>query len=132
MMKCWGGILVLVVCFGLAACSKSSSEEMASLSAKDYYDHLIRGEFEYFLSGTDGSKYHNDDSYRQQLLDNYSQFMRQQQKVHQGIRETRVVRAKTDSMMACTNVFLMLCFGDSTSEEIVVPMVERQGRWLMK
>jgi hypothetical protein len=27
---------------------------------------------------------------------------------------------------------LMLCYGDSTSEEVVVPMVERNGRWMMK
>jgi hypothetical protein len=26
----------------------------------------------------------------------------------------------------------MLFFGDSTNEEIVVPMVERDGRWMMK
>jgi hypothetical protein len=26
----------------------------------------------------------------------------------------------------------MLCYGDSTTEEVVVPMVERDGRWMMK
>jgi len=26
----------------------------------------------------------------------------------------------------------MLCFGDSTNEEIVVPMIERDGRWYMR
>jgi hypothetical protein len=31
-----------------------------------------------------------------------------------------------------TNVFLVLCFGDSVNEEIVVPMVERNGNWRMK
>jgi hypothetical protein len=27
---------------------------------------------------------------------------------------------------------LMLCYGDSTTEEVVVPMIERDGRWMMK
>jgi hypothetical protein len=44
----------------------------------------------------------------------------------------RTVRASTDSVQKFTNVFLMLCFGDSTNEEIVVPMVERNGSWRMK
>ena len=44
----------------------------------------------------------------------------------------RVVSAKTDTLQKYTNVFMMLCFGDSTNEEIVVPMVERDGRWMMK
>jgi hypothetical protein len=44
----------------------------------------------------------------------------------------RVSNAKTDTIQKYTNVFLVLCYGDSTNEEIVVPMVEREGRWRMK
>ena len=73
-----------------------------------------------------------DAAYRSQLLDNYRQFMEAQQKDHNGIREVRIVRAKTDTLQHYTNVFLTLCFGDSTNEEIVVPMVENEGRWRMK
>jgi hypothetical protein len=58
--------------------------------------------------------------------------MRQQEIIHRGISEVRVVIAKTDTLQKYTNVFMMLCFGDSTNEEIVVPMVERDGRWMMK
>jgi hypothetical protein len=55
-----------------------------------------------------------------------------QQKNHRGIREVRISNAKTDSLEKYTSVFLVLCFGDSTNEEVVVPMVEQQGRWRMK
>jgi len=58
--------------------------------------------------------------------------MRQQENSHRGVREVRVVNAKTDSIQKYTNVFMVLCFGDSTNEEIVVPMVEQDGRWFMK
>jgi len=44
----------------------------------------------------------------------------------------RIVNAQTDTIQKYTSVFLVLCFGDSTNEEIVVPMVEREGRWRMK
>ena len=56
----------------------------------------------------------------------------QQQAQHRGIREVRVSNAKTDTAQKYTAVFLVLCFGDSTNEEVVVPMVEREGRWRMK
>jgi hypothetical protein len=123
------GILSILV--GLAACSQPTPEELASLAAKGYYDHLIHGEYESFLEGMDLPE---APEYRSQLIDNYRQFMATQQSSRGGIREVRIVRAKTDSIQKqpYTNVFLTLCFGDSTNEEIVVPMVERDGRWRMR
>jgi hypothetical protein len=116
----------------MGACSSPTREELASLAAKGYYDHLIRGEYEQFLEGKDILAISDDASYRSQLLENYRRFMAAQQSSHRGIREVRIVRAKTDSLQAYTNVFLTLCFGDSTNEEIVVPMVEKEGRWRMR
>lgn len=122
-------ILLIVM---LAACGNASKEELASLAAKGYYDHLIRGEYEQFLEGVDQHERMADDDYRSQLLDCYEQFMAQQTTAHRGILEVRVSNAKTDTIQKITNVFLVLCYGDSTNEEIVVPMVERNGSWRMK
>ena len=125
---------VLTVLFGsmlFLACSLSS-EEMASLAAKGYYDHLINGEYERFLEGKDGLDRNAAEDYWKQLLDNCHQYIRQQETAHRGISEVRVVSAKNDTLQKYMNVFLVLCFGDSTNEEIVVPMVEREGRWKMK
>ena len=123
--------LILLVVL-LTACSHPSKEEMASLAAKGYYEHLIKGETEQFLAGKAGSD-SLPESYRIQLLDAYRQFVAQQEQNHLGIQEVRVVRAQTDSLADYTNVFLTLCFGDSTNEEIVVPMVEQgEGRWRMR
>ena len=72
------------------------------------------------------------DDYREELLTAYKQFMALQEKEHHGIREIRIANAKTDTIQKYTNVFLVLCFGDSTNEEVVVPMTERDGRWRMK
>ena len=125
-----GCFVCLVILMG--ACSSPTREELASLAAKGYYDHLIRGEYEQFLEGKDILAISDDASYRSQLLENYRRFMAAQQSSHSGIREVGIVRAKTDSLQAYTNVFLTLCFGDSTNEEIVVPMVEKEGRWRMR
>ena len=122
--------LVFLV-FLVAACG-ASKEELASLAAKGYYEHLIHGEYEQFYEGMDQREFTSQADYRSQMLDNLRQFMARQEQEHRGILEVRVSNAVTDTTQQLTNVFLVLCFGDSTNEEVVVPMVERQGAWRMK
>ena len=123
----WAIVALLIV----VACSGATPEEMASLAAKGYYDHLIHGEYEQFLEGKNGVDSLPDD-YREQLLTSYRQFMAQQESAHHGIREVRISRASTDTLRHLTSVFLVLCYGDSINEEIVVPMVEHDKGWRMK
>lgn len=134
MRKSLVGIVGLFVFLGILgmSCENPTAEEMASLAAKGYYEHLIHGEYEQFLQGKVGLNKHSEQEYWNQLRDNCHQFVHQQEQAHRGIHEVRVVNAKTDTLQKYTNVFMMLCFGDSTNEEIVVPMVERDGRWYMR
>ena len=124
----------LVVLVFLVACGGGTPEERASLAAKGYYEHLMRGEYRQFLEGKDFQPLDTlatiDRMAEQEI--NLRHFLAQQEKEHHGIREVRVSNAETDTIQKITNVFLVLCFGDSISEEIVVPMVEREGRWRMK
>ena len=125
------GMLAMLVL--LASCGSATKEELASLAAKGYYDHLIHGEYEQFYEGlADGTTLSTDSAYRSQMLDNLRQFMAQQEQAHRGVLEVRVSNATTDTVQQLTNVFLVLCFADSTNEEVVVPMVERNGAWRMK
>ena len=124
-------LVLLVSLAQWAACSSPTREELASLAAKGYYQHLIEGDFEHFLEGRVMADSLPDD-YRSQLIDGYSQFLAQQVKARGGINEVRISRAFTDSTQQYTSVLLMLCYGDSTSEEVIVPMVEHDGRWMMK
>ena len=124
-------LVLLVFLVQWAACSNPTKEELASLAAKGYYQHLIEGDYEHFLEGrVMADSLPND--YRSQLIDGYSQFLAQQVKARGGINEVRISRAFTDSTQQYTSVLLMLCYGDSTTEEVIVPMVERDGRWMMK
>ena len=131
-------LVLLVLLVLLASCASPTKEELASLAAKGYYDHLIHGEYEQFYEGldhrtlSDGTTLSTDSAYRSQMLDNLRQFMAQQEQAHRGVLEVRVSNATTDTVQQLTNVFLVLCFADSTNEEVVVPMVERNGAWRMK
>ena len=121
-------ILIVIV----VACSTGvSREEQAALAAKGYYTHLVQGEYEQFVEGRLMADSLPAD-YRSQLIEGYKQFVAQQMEARKGIQEVSVSRAYTDSLAGYTNVLLMLCYGDSTTEEVVVPMVERNGRWMMK
>lgn len=124
-------LVLLVFLAQWAACSSPTREELASLAAKGYYQHLVEGDFEHFLEGRVMADSLPDD-YRSQLIDGYSQFLAQQVKARGGINEVRISRAYTDSTQQYTSVLLMLCYADSTTEEVVVPMVEHDGRWMMK
>lgn len=128
--KAW--LSAIIGCLIVLGCSEVTPEEQASLAAKGYYEHLIHGEYEQFLQGKDGLKKQAEPEYWSQLVDNCHQFMHQQKESHRGIHEVRIVNAKTDTLQKYVNVFMMLCFGDSTNEEVVVPMVDRDGRWYMK
>lgn len=123
-------IYVLNVLY-ITSCGNATPEEKASLAAKGYYEHLLRGEYEQFLQGKAGADSLPKD-YQEQLLAGYRQFMAQQEKEHHGIHEVRIANAKSDTVLHYTNVFLVLCFGDSTNEQVAVPMVELNGSWRMK
>lgn len=126
-------LLFLAVLAAAVSCKNDSPsrEELASKAAEEYYGHLVAGRYDDYLAGVCGAD-SLPASYREQLLVNARQFMAAQQAEHGGICDVRVVNAVTDSLTGRTDVFLMLCFGDSVREEVVVPMVESGGRWLLR
>ena len=81
-------IALLFMLFLLVACGGVTAEEQASLAAKGYYTHLIKGEYELFLEGKQGAG-QLPENYRSQLLDGYRQYVAQQETLHHGIREVR-------------------------------------------
>ena len=129
-MKKWCFILCVA---SLLLCCKDEKrpEEVAAESACAYYERLLGGDYEGFLGGVAGADSLPGD-YRSQLVDNARMFLAVQQREHGGIRSVRVASAKADTASRSVEAYLILCFGDSTNEEIVVPMTERDGRWMMK
>lgn len=127
----------LVLLFG--SCSEEQKQDAAAYAAKEYYDSLLAGNAAYFVRGM----YLPDtipDDYREQLETNARMFLARQREEHHGIYDVRVLNCVNDTVptadkrshVRIANAFLVLCFGDSLNEEIVVPMIEHKGRWLMR
>ncbi|MBQ9645669.1 MAG: hypothetical protein IJV24_04855 [Prevotella sp.] len=107
------------------------AQEGACAAAETYYNLLVNGDYRQFLNGRAGADSISE-SYSEQLLAGYRQFMAGQQREHQGISRLQATRAEMDTTLQVMQVFLQLCYGDSTQEEIVVPMVSYKGVWMMK
>lgn len=129
------GRIVALVCIVAAAFSACKDEpksgELAAKAAVEGYGHLIAGRYADYLAGVAGAD-SLPAAYREQLLVGAKQFMARQKEEHGGIAAVSVVKYVTDSVARQTNVFLLLSFGDSTKEEVVVPMVESPAGWRMK
>ena len=127
-------MMFFVCCFLLsAACSNTSPEQRAAEAAKHYYECLAQGYVEGFMEGKAGVDSLPAD-YCEQLLQTCQQYVKDMQRKHQGLRQVRISPnvGRRDSTLHLTHAFLLLCYADSTQEEIAVPMVEHHGEWRMK
>ena len=127
-------LYIACVFLALSACmSKGTPEEEAAKAAQSYYALLVERHVNEFLDGKLLSDSLPED-YRLQLQQVYEQYVQEMDDKYEGIREVRVSEnvARRDSVLQLTYAFLILCFGDSTQEEITVPMVEQDGVWKMK
>ena len=129
-------LVIITIGFVIAAivysCRGDKTVDFAAANAaKEYYDLLVNENYKGFVDGMNMPE-RIPDSYRNQLEDNVRMFVGEQQKAHGGLREVRVVNCINDSLGSSAHAFLMLCFGDSTIEEVVVPMVKRDNHWLMQ
>lgn len=126
--------LLLGIILMVASCGKSEKTDdgmIAAHAAKLYYENLIRGKGEQFLDGTDMPDTIPDD-YRRQLLKNFEQFCVRQKEEHKGIDSVSINHAEFFEKDSTASVFLLLHFGDSTTEQIVVPMLKKKGLWIMR
>ena len=127
-------LLSLIIAFVvLSACSNKSPEEEAAKAALAYYQSLLEDNPEDFLHGRFGAD-SLPDKYRAQLLQTYRHFMAEMEEKHGGISEVCISAnvGRRDTTVNLTYAFLLLSFGDSTQEEITVPMIEVDGEWKMK
>lgn len=115
----------------LVACGGETTVDKAAEAAKGYYSSLVEGRYTDYVNGFSNAE-GLPPSYVEQLVVNAKQFMAQQKEEHGGIKEVRTVSSRVDSLQGKTDVFLLFCYADSTQEEVVVPMVERNGVWMMK
>ncbi len=129
-------ILLLMLPLVALSCKDKPSApdhgEIAGKAALQYYGCLLRHDYAAFV---DGINYPNPipADYREALEKNAAMFVHEQDSLRQGIKAVRL--SKADIMprdTAAAAVYLTLSFGDKSSEEVIVPMVCRNGVWYMK
>ncbi len=129
-----GLVIGLMGLIGLMGCSgEQSPEQQAAEAAQGYYQRLLDGYPDGFLAG----KAAYDDmpsDYRDQLVKANEQYMRDMQQKHDGLRSVAISPnvGRSDSTLHVVYAFLLLSYGDSTKEEVTVPMVQVDGDWKMR
>ena len=114
----------------LVSCGSTTPEQQAAESAKACYDFLIEDDAVRFLECKAGADTLSAD-YGEQLLAAVRQYQHDIKQKHGGLREVRIADDQS-AFNTYQQSTLILCYTDSTQEAIAVPMVERDGRWLMK
>ena len=118
-----GSLLFLVACSG-----GLYTHEAAREAAEKYYSMLIKGDYKGFVNGYAGAENLPED-FRSQLTDATAQFM-----ARDDMRSLMEVKAISDSLGEDSTAYVMLqlCFSDSTSEQIELPLVLLEKGWKMK
>ena len=127
--------ILIAVALLLAACGEKKKNvdqgKLAAKAAKHYYEQLLKGDYEAFLNNENRTN-NLPDNYRKQLLLNLKQFVAQQDSVHHGIDSITLGASDFSAKNNTASVFLLFCYGDKTTEQVVVPMVKERGKWILR
>ena len=128
-----GVVIGLIGLMGLVGCQEVSLEQQAAEAARSYYQRLLDGYPDGFLAGKAAYDEMPAD-YRDQLVKANEQYMKDVEQKHNGLRSVVVSPnvGRIDSTLHVVYAFLLLSYGDSTKEEVTVPMVQVDGDWKMR
>ena len=128
-----GVVIGLIGLMGLVGCQEVSLEQQAAEAAQSYYQRLLDGYPDGFLAGKAAYDEMPAD-YRDQLVKANEQYMKDVEQKHNGLRSVVVSPnvGRIDSTLHVVYAFLLLSYGDSTKEEVIVPMVQVDGDWKMR
>ena len=125
---------LLYFCFAIALISCLTAACKRELSAREaaekYYSCLIRGDVEGYMQGM--ADYDSlTTEYREQLRDMFLQYLDYEERMRSGFIS---VEATRDTLIDERNsyVFVMVTYGDSTQEQLSLPLVLTDKGWRMK
>ena len=128
-----GLVIGLMGLMGLMGCQEVSLEQQAAEAAQGYYQLLLDGYPDVFLAGKAAYDEMPSD-YHDQLVKANEQYVKDMQQKHNGLRSVAISPnvGRSDSTLNVVYTFLLLSYGDSTQEEVTVPMVQVDGDWKMR
>ena len=126
-------LFFLLSVMSLFSCKEKTPDPgyYAGIAAKGYYDMLLEGRYDEFVEGQN-MPHRIPEGYLQQLVLNAKMFVEQQKHAHRGMKAFQILDAKADTVHHLADVYLSVTYGDSTKEQIVVPMVEVEKKWKMR
>lgn len=126
-------LFFLLSVMSLFSCKEKTPDPgyYAGIAAKGYYDMLLEGRYDEFVEGQN-MPHRIPEGYRQQLVLNAKMFVEQQKNEHRGMKAFQILDAKADTAHHIADVYLSVTYGDSTKEQIIVPMVEVEKKWKMR
>lgn len=110
------------------SCGNHTGEE-ADKAALMYYTHLVEGRYDEYVNGIAYSD-SMPEAYRSQMVDLIAQYAAREKALRGGLVAVRLLGDTVSGDVA--NVFLEVAFGDSTHEEIAVPMVKCGSVWKLQ
>lgn len=129
------GFVVVLFSFSLSSCKEEKpatpQEQIAGRAAVQYYGYLQHRDFPAFVDGTYFGK-PIPKEYRALLEKNAENFVHDQDSLRRGIKSVKFSRANLMNDTTLAAVYLNISFGDSTTEEVLVPMIKRKDVWYMK
>lgn len=124
--------VILTCCSGKEPEAPVDESLRAGGVALECYEALyIDNRPEAFLNGRVGARSLSDEN-RQQLLTLYKQHVMEVNGQHGGVAHIDFMRAEPDTALNVMQVFLKMTFVDGIQEEIVVPMLQADGKWRME
>ncbi len=95
------------------------------------YNHLIKGEYEQYLLCV--QSYDSiPERYHKSLINVLKQAAENEKKERNGIANVKAIAENTNEKDTYSVVRVDITYGDSTKEEIAVPVVKFNGKWRLK
>ena len=102
----------------------------AGKAAERYYGYLAKGDVDAYMRGM--ADYDQiPETYREQLHKMFQQFVDFEKENRKGILSVQALRDTVISDEQ-THVFLLITYGDSTQEQVSMPLVLTEKGWKMK
>lgn len=127
-------ISVALLATTVAACGKSDTSprhEQPQDAAMAYYAKLVAGDYAGFVAGMESCD-SVPEFYREQMVTLIKQHYREEAAANGGLARVEVARTVVVQDTVAANVFLDVTYGDSTTEEIVQPMVWDGRSWRLQ
>lgn len=125
------GLVVLFAVFGCGRKDLSASgSDGARMAAEYFYELLSKGDAKAYVDNMSDAALMDSSKYGQ-FVDLMKQFLHEETELRGGIVSASATRER---MVGDTvgMVFLNVEFGDSTREEVMLPVVYTRGRWWIR